>query len=335
MRIVGFFLAILLMFHPTAEALGISAGQDVPDFRATTLDGRGISLSEQRGEVVVIVYWKTDRGRSLPALKDINEVVDSFAKKGVKVIAVIPDSDDRETAKSILRENNFNFPVVLDPDRKIYSQYEIRVYPTTIIVNRQGKLDFAIMSHPQGFKKLLAAHLGKTLGELDEAGLEKAIATEPIAADPAASKMNRLYNLALKFSKSSMMELAISNAVKAVEAQPEAIKAQVLLGFLHLKNDDAESAFVVFADALKIDPQSRDAMTGLGSALVEKGAADRALAVLTEALVTNPYPQWTYYELGRVYALQGDKDNSLAMYKKAMEKLIDGQVLPADLSNCD
>jgi len=334
MMLVGFLLAFLLAFHPAAEALGISEGQTVADFRATALDGRSISLSEQQGKVVVFVYWKTGQSRSLPALKEINEVASHLEKKGVQVIAAIADSDDRVKAKNIIRENNFKFPVILDSDRTIYSAFEIRVYPTTLIVDREGKLAFAISSHPPNFQKLLKGHLGKVLGELDDAGLEKVISTEEITEDPAAAKMTRLYGLALKFSKAGMLELAISNAEKAVDVRPEAVKAQVLLGFLHLKNDDADSALAVFEKALQTDPQSHDAMTGLGSALVAKGSADQALDILNKALVLNPYPQWTYYQLGRAYELKGDKDNSLAMYKKAMEKLIDEQVLPADLSNC-
>ena len=334
MRLIGFFLALFLMFHPGAEALGISEGQEVADFHASTLDGRSISLSEQKGKVVVLTYWKTDQARSLPALKDINTVAESFAKKGVTVITIIPDSDDQEKAKTILNENNFKFPVVLDSKRQIYSQYEIRVYPTTMVVDRKGKLSFAISSHPLNFQKQLSGHLGKTLGELDAAGLEKALATDQVADDPAAAKMNQFYNLALKFGKSDMMELAINHATKAVATQKTALKAQILLGFLHLKNDDPDSARTVFENILQTDPQSRDAMTGLGSALIGKGDADRALEVLQQALENNPYPQWTYYELGRIYELKGEKDHSLTMYKKSMEKLIAEQILPADLSNC-
>jgi len=334
MKIVSYVLAFFLMCVPAANALNISEGQSVADFTATTLDGRSISLNALHGKAVVMVYWKTGQEMSLQALEDIKEVAGRFRKEGVQVIAVIPDSDDRDKAKKIIRGNNIKFPVALDPERAIYGAYGIRVYPTTMIVDRDGKLAYAIAGHSQDYKKFLKGYLGKTVGELDETGLEKAISTEAIVEDHAASEMNRLYNLALKFNRAGMTDMAISNAAKAVAAKPEAVKAQVLLGFLQLKNDDPDSALAVFEKALQDDPKSRDAMTGLGSALVAKGNADRALSVLNGALMTNPYPQWTYYELGKAYELKGDKDKAIRMYKKAMAKFIDEQVLPEDLSNC-
>ena len=334
MKMVGYLLAFLLIFIPAADALSITEGQAAIDFKVSGLDGHTISLGEQHGKTVVLVYWKVGQEMSLQALKDIAEIDGQPQKKGVQVISVIADSDDRENAKNIVSENGIGFPVAIDAERTIYGSYGIRVYPTTMIVDRDGKLVYVVASHPQNYKTLLRAYLGKALGELDEAGLEKAISAQEITEDHADAEMNRLYNLALKFNKSGMTGMAIGTAKKAVDAKPDAIKAQILLGYFHLKNADPDSALGVFENILKVDPQSRDAKTGLGSALVEKGDADRALTVLNEALATNPYPQWTYYELGRVYELKGDKDNSLKMYKKAMQKLIDEQVLPEDLSNC-
>ena len=335
MNIVGCFMTLLLIFIPMGKALALSAGQESPEFGAMTLNGASISSKDHPGKVLVVVYWRTDQERSLLALKDIGQIVSGLENKTVQVITVIADDDDRDQAKRITTENNIKFPVALDPDRKIYSAFEIRIYPTTLIIDQDGKLAFAIPSHPPNYRKLVNGHIRNALGELDDAGMEKSISTEKIPEDKASAEMNRLYNLALKFDKSGMFDMAISTAAKAISAKPESSKAQILLGFLHLKNDDADSAIAVFENALKIDPTSHDAMSGLGGALVEKGDLDRALEVLNGAVVNNPYPQWTYYQLGRAYEQKNDKDNSIEMYKKAMQKLINKQVLPASLSQCE
>lgn len=334
MIILVIFLVSMLFFSPSAEALNIQAGEAAPDFTLSTTEGNTVSLSEYRDEVVALIYWRTGQKRSLLAVKDGNDVLEEFKKKNMKILSIIADSDNKDDAEKTFSENGIEYPLLVDYDRVFYSTYGIRVYPTTIIIDKDGKLSYVIPSHPLTYKKLLKGHIRKALGEIDEAGLQEALSTKKEDYDKDEKDALRRYNLALKFTKSGMHDLAIDTVLKAINAKPEMTKPHILLGFLYLETNESDQALDAFNKALELDPDSRDAKTGLGGALVLKGKADSAIEILHDAATANPYPQMAYYELGRAYELKGDKDKSIEMYKKAIEKIVKKNVLPSAISKC-
>ena len=334
MIFLAIFLVSILFFSPAAGALSIQAGEAAPDFTLSSTDGNTVSLSEYRDEVVALIYWRTGQKRSLLAVKDGNDVLKEFKKKNIKVLSIIADSDNKDDAEKIFSENGIEYPLLVDYDRTFYSTYGIRVYPTTIIINKDGKVSYTIPSHPLTYKKLLKGYIRKALGEIDEAGLKEALLTKREKHDKSELEALRLYNLALKFTQSGMHDLAIDTVLKSIAAKPELTKPHILLGFLYLETKEDDQAMDAFNKALELDPDSRDAKTGLGGALILKGKADSAIEILNDAATANPYPQMAYYELGRAYELKGDKDKSIEMYKKAIEKIIKKNILPSAISKC-
>ena len=224
--------------------------------------------------------------------------------------------------------------MVVDSERQLYSNYGIRVYPSTIIIDTEGKFVHGVPSHPLSYKMILEGYIKKALGEIGEAELRDIIHPHKEKKDRASLESLRLYNLALKFTRSGMLELAIDTVKKSVEAKPEMVKSHILLGFLYLETGETDKALEVFNRALELDSHSKDAKTGLGGALVLKGDTDRAIEILDDAAATNPYPQMAYYELGKAYEQKGDKDKSIEMYKKAIEKIIKKNILPSAISKC-
>lgn len=334
MRFLLFLLVSVLFFSPFAEAVSISAGGDAPDFTLGSTEGQSFSLSEYRDRPVVVIYWRTGQKRSLLALKEANDILRELRKKDIKIVSVIADSDDKDKAEETFRENEIEYPLFVDNGRQMYSDYGIRVYPTTIVIGKEGKLAHVIPSHPLTYKKFLKAYIRKALGEIDDEGLKEAISIKQEVRDKPTLEALRLYNLALKFTQSSMYDLAINTLDKSVTAKPEMLKSHILLGFLYLETSETEKALDEFNKALELDPDSKDAKTGLGGALVLNGDADNAIKILDEAAFANPYPQMAYYELGKAYELKGDNEKSIEMYKKAISKIIKKNILPSAISKC-
>ncbi len=334
MRLFILFTVIGLLFSSVSNAVSIPLGDAAPDFTLTSLKGDSVSLSEHKGSVVVLIYWRTEHKRSLQALQDVSDIINSRKKKDVLVFSIIAGSDDKDKARTIMSDQKLQIPVVVDSSRQLYSDYGIRVYPTTLVIDKEGVLVKDLPSHAFSYKKTLRGYIGIALGEVDEAGLEKMIDTHTEKTDPATLEAERLYNLATKFTKTGLLDMALNSARKSVEVKPDMGKAHTLLGFLYIETEEADAALESFSKAVELDPSSKEAQTGLGGALVMKGEADRAIEILKPATKANPYPQMTYYELGKAYELKGDKDKSSYMYKKAIEKIIHKMILPSSIAKC-
>lgn len=327
-------LVIFLLFTPASSAISISHGGDAPGFTLSSVEGKTTSLNAFRGKAVVVIFWRTGQEKSLLALEEAMEILNKYKGKDIQVLSIIQDSDSREEAPKIFSDKKIDYPLLVDKERQVYGEYGVRVFPTTVIIDRQGKLVYDIPGHPLTYKRKLKGYIQKALGEIDEGELNDAISPHKEEKGKTSSESLRLYNQAMKFTESRMYDQAMNTARKSVHADPQMVKTHILLGFLYLEAEEQDKALTSFNRALELAPDSKDAKTGLGKALVLKGDIDKAIGILESAVVANPYPQMTYYELGMAYEMKGDKDKSKEMYKKAIEKTIKKKILPSSVSDC-
>ena len=329
------FSAISLCNLSVIHALTVKQGDPAPDFTLNSLKDETITLSKFRGSIVVLLYLNSEQVRSLDAMKDIQSLYGNYRSKGIQVVGVTADAGQRESILKIARENNLDFPILTDSKRDVYGNYGIRVYPSTVIIDRKGNVAYGIPGHSLSYKVKMEGRFRYLLGEISAEELKAVMSPQKEVKDDALIKAERLYNLALTFTRSRLNDQAVMTVKQSIMAKPDFAKSHILLGFLLLEDREADEAYDAFTKALALDPDSKDAQTGLGGALVEKGELDKAIAVLTEATSLNPRAQRAFYELGRAYSLKGDVPKSAEMYKKALDKIIHKHILPSALSRCE
>ena len=329
------FIFILLPNCYSAVAIEAPTGKTAPDFSLTSVDGNVISLSDYQGSIVVLVYLRAEQTRSLINMDEVQNIYTRYKDKGIQLIGIIAEDESREAILKVITERKIDFPVLIDSERNVYGNYGIRVYPSTVIIDRDGKFAYGIPGHALSYKTRTEGDLRLMLGEITEKELAEILSPRTTIKDKATLAAERRYNLALRFVEARLIEQAIDTVILSIEANSDNAKSHILLGFLLLNIQEAEKAFEEFSTALQIAPDSHDAMTGLGATFILKGEIDSAIEILTEATLSNPYPQMTFYELGKAYELKGEKDKSMEMFKKVMEKMIKKNIIPSSTSKCE
>lgn len=113
-------------------------GAMAPDFTLQNLDGEMVTLSELRGEVVLINFWATWCG---PCRQEMPAIEARYNRGGFQVLAV----DFGETAEQVqgfLDEIGVLLPVLLDSDGAVQELYRVRGYPSTFIIDENGIVRF-------------------------------------------------------------------------------------------------------------------------------------------------------------------------------------------------
>jgi cytochrome c biogenesis protein CcmG/thiol:disulfide interchange protein DsbE len=327
-------ISLILLISPVAHAMNVEIGEAAPDFTLMTVEGEVASLSDYKDNILVFVYFKQSQKRSILALKDAYTLSKAYTDKGVTFIGITSNGIDKESIKKLLDDNRVHMPVLIDKARKVYSSYGIRVYPTTVLVGKDGMILRGLPGHPLTYSTLLEGYIRSALGEIDKEELSKLLSPDKEEADPAALEAGRHYNLAMKFTASGLIDQAILTAKKSIESKPDIARSHILLGFLLLKNKETDLALESFNNALRIEPDSKDAKTGLGEVYIQKGETDKAIEILNSATIANPYSQMAYYKLAKAYGLKGDKDKSIEMYNKAIRKIFSNSLLPSSAAKC-
>ena len=111
-------------------------GSVAPDFTVKDSD-RTVTLSEFKGQVVVLNFWATWCPPCVEELPSLVQMQERMKSKGVTVLAVSVDVD--ETAyRRFLKEHSVNLLSVRDPDQKSAGLYGTFKFPETYIVDRKG-----------------------------------------------------------------------------------------------------------------------------------------------------------------------------------------------------
>ncbi|KPK01052.1 MAG: hypothetical protein AMK71_07030 [Nitrospira bacterium SG8_35_4] len=310
------FSVISLSGLSVVYAITMKEGDAAPDFTLNSLKDEAITSSKYRGSIVFLLYLNTEQVRSLHALKNIQSLYENYRSKGIQVLGVTADAGERESILKIVKENKLDFPILVDSKRDVYGNFAIRVYPSTVIIDRGSNVAYGIPGHSLSYKVKMDGRFRYLLGEISAEELQAVMSPQREVSDEALINAERRYNPALTFTRSRLNDQAVMTVKQSITAKPDFSKSYILLGFLLLEDGEADESHDAFTKALTLDPDSKDAKTGLGGALVEKGELDRAVTVLAEATSLNPRAHRAFYELGRAYSLKGDVSKSAEMYKR-------------------
>ena len=107
-------------------------------FSLTALDGKDYSLPALRGKVVLLNFWATTCFSCRKEMPDMEKLYREFSGRGLAVLAV--SDEKRETVEKFLANKSYTFPILLDPDHKVNTDFDIEGIPQSFLFDREGNL---------------------------------------------------------------------------------------------------------------------------------------------------------------------------------------------------
>lgn len=116
-------------------------GDVVPGYGASTLAGDTASLDQLRGEVVLLNVWATwcpPCRKEIPVLQALHE---DHADEGLRVVGVSVDAaGEGEAVQRFVDSYGVTFDIWLDPGERVSSTFRTSGVPTTLLIDRNGRL---------------------------------------------------------------------------------------------------------------------------------------------------------------------------------------------------
>jgi thiol-disulfide isomerase/thioredoxin len=119
---------------------GTDVGAPMPEYSAMWLDGSKFELASKRDKVVLLNVWATWCGPCRYEIPELQAIHDRFAPQGFEVIGVSVDESGIEAVRQFVTEQKMTYPVALDAEGKLANILQTSVLPTSVIVDRSGRI---------------------------------------------------------------------------------------------------------------------------------------------------------------------------------------------------
>ena len=320
---------VLIMFHTLLLAAmpvvsrEFVLGNQAPDFALQDASGTDFALADMRGRIVIIIFWRAEQKRSIDALTALQSIYEKFKEQGVEVVALFNGVSRAEVISKTKQSEQLSFPLLHDPEEKVYGDYGVIVAPSTFVVDKEGKLSYYYPSYRPDFSRQIIGRVEVLLGrktlEQLQAELQPVKRPEILENEKKARRYMKMGNRLLE---KGMARSAMLQYEKAVREKPDLFEAHLHLGDIYLNQEKLEEADAAFKQAIGLKPRSGEAHAGLGDVLFFQGQLEKSVEMIQVALKLNPKLARAHYRLGRVYEERKQIEDALKEYRIALEILL-------------
>ena len=161
-RAAAAIACVALLALPAVAAT--DARSPAPDFKLSGPNGSSVSLSQYRGQVVMINFWASWCGPCRTEMPILESIHRKYKSLGFTMLAVNVEPDSN-AADKWLKTTPVSFPVGYDRDSKVSKLYKVEGMPSTIIVDRHGNTRVLHRGYKPGDENEYLDHIRALLRE--------------------------------------------------------------------------------------------------------------------------------------------------------------------------
>ncbi|MBI5424005.1 MAG: redoxin domain-containing protein [Opitutae bacterium] len=218
--------------NPTLRFANMAAGETVPDFSTTDVNGKTVKLSDFRGKTVFINFWTGARNPP----DDVAKIASAYQAQGLAVWAINTTTERADFEKWAKETAAPGYTVSWDPAGKAmmeaisYMIFGAGMYPAYCVVGPDGKLVGGVIGMGPRVSGLLREILQRAevkLNDADKGLIEQALAAaraNPPASAPMGGGM-------LPAAKAAAPATVAAATIQAKPSEPAtAVKRPATLG---------------------------------------------------------------------------------------------------------
>ena len=114
-----------------------------PPVSGTTVTGQPLSLSEYRGDTIVVNFWGSWCAPCRAEAPALGQLARQLSARGVRFVG-IDIRDEPDSAVAFMQQFNVGYPSISDPNDEIALDFHSTVppadIPTTLVIDRSGRI---------------------------------------------------------------------------------------------------------------------------------------------------------------------------------------------------
>jgi peroxiredoxin len=120
-----------------------------PAFELKTPEGESISISDLRGQAVLVNLWATWCPPCRAEMQSIEKIYQEYKDRGFTVLAVnMTYQDDPLAILPFVNAQALTFPILLDETGALAQTYQLRSLPSSYFIRRDGIVNEVVIGGP-------------------------------------------------------------------------------------------------------------------------------------------------------------------------------------------
>jgi len=140
----------------------LTKGSMAPDWSLFSLKDEKISLNDFKGKVVLIDFFYKSCYPCMLALPKLEALYEKYKEKGLVVVGIDPVDKKEDDMGSFLSKRGVRYTVLLG-GKDVSKDYHISGYPTMYLIDKNGKIVYAISGYGIGVEAILENYILQTL----------------------------------------------------------------------------------------------------------------------------------------------------------------------------
>jgi tetratricopeptide (TPR) repeat protein len=283
----------------------------------TGRDTTGAEVRIPGAGVTVVAFVRVGQTQSLQSLDLMRE---ALAKRtGVSTVLVVSGQQDKDPNTELAAKNPARWPLVVDTQFALSGQLDIHVWPTTLLIRKDGTIVAHLAGLPPAFADSFAASLDYASGAIGKAEYDERLASHEVVGDNDFRKARRHLEVATRLLDQGDAAGARTEVDAGLKLQPDDVLLKLALVRCQAAAGQVAEALAVInalpADAL---PSWQYAVVR-ADIYIKLQRWDDAQKLLPEAIRLNPSPAEAHYLSGLVYQHDGDAPKAADSFRKAYE----------------
>lgn len=147
-------IAAFFLLSPSQGLQSVPAATNVQ-----TIDGKTLDLDSLKGKPYLLTFWSVTCPGCVGEIPHLVELNKKMQGSGFKIIAVAMSYDTPAEIKAMQKQKGMDYTIAYDQSGALGTKFDIRVTPTSFLVNADGKINT------------------RKMGEWDPAELEQKVRT--------------------------------------------------------------------------------------------------------------------------------------------------------------
>jgi hypothetical protein len=284
---------------------------------------------QKLGRPTILIFGEAYNQHTLESLVKLKEIFDTIGitESDLNVFLIVSHTPDKQQISQIHAKENINVEILLDKNLNAFGDYGIIVLPSTIVIDKQGRVDLAVSGVPLSYADMVEDATLLATERITRQQFESSLSAKQQNTTEQESVMraHRLASLARQLARRNFTKLAIKRYRQALELDKTYDEARIGVARCLIKLNFLPDAIEELQKILQNNAEDVEANLVMAQIEIIQGGggiADGKQKIL-QILSVNPDNPEANYLMGTACEAQGQKDDALNYYKKAARLLLE------------